>query len=477
VDEQFSAAQSWVCERLDLPTPYVRISRRRDEQTFAYSLFTRKAAVDIPGGWLQEAGLSDDQMKAFATQSLAGLYNGDSDIRTLLSIPVAVLNVGRRGFKFLVELPRALSPRAQLRLAQCTGAFGILMLCAVIAALFRASLLGGIFGLIFVGLLLLVAAFERHSLQASDAFAAKVVESLPAVKSLIAVSALAGLERYRLLMESMGPAVALKGPDGALSPEERQELIENIAAHYSAAAHVPDTLETARRLFSAQPSAAERLNRLALLPEGRPATLAAVGLARRAYGRLVGLKGTGRTSMAELAGVRTYVLMGAVGGAFAVFAMLFLFLKYNSEYPALLAANAALGAALGLAAACQNRVEGVTVGRLGWVTVVAAVSFGITMMLGLCLTEWAGTGMLAIEFPVFFVVVLLMSLVAGGLFARWGPKSPRSAGGVPQSGRALMSRTVTTLVSQGSSATGALGRTRGADGAADQKRERMLAKR
>jgi len=476
VDEQFSAALSYVCERLDLPTPYVHISPRRDEQTLAYSLFTRKAAVDIPGGWLQEAGLSDEQMKAFAAQSLAGLYNGDSDIRTLLSVPVAILNAGRRGFKRLVELPRGLSARARFRLSQGTAAFGIVMLCVLIAGLFRASFLAGVSGLLFVGLLLLVAAFERHSLQAGDPFAAKVVENLGAVKSLIAVSGLAGPEQYHLLMECMGPGLALKGPDGPLSPEERQELIENIAAHYSAAAHVPNTLETARRLFSAQPSAADRLNRLALLPERRPAVVAAMALARRAYGRLVGLKSEGRTSMAELAGVRTYVLIGAVGGAFAVFAVLFLYLRRNAEYPALLAANAALGAALGLAVACRNRVEGITVGRLGWATIVAAVTFGITMMLGLCLTEWAGTDMLAMEFPVFFVIVLLMSLVTGALFVRWGPKSPRSARFAPRSSRALASNKVAALDREGSTGADALSRTPAANAGADRDRERVFEK-
>jgi hypothetical protein len=53
-------------------------------------------------------------------------------------------------------------------------------------------------------------------------------------------------------MESMGTAVALKEQE-ELSPEERHALAEDIAAHYSAVAYVPDTLETARRLFSGQP--------------------------------------------------------------------------------------------------------------------------------------------------------------------------------------------------------------------------------
>jgi len=420
-DEKMSIALGWVCERADLPMPRLRISSRPDAPCYAYSLFTRKAALDVPGGWLERARLNPDQAKAFLAQGLASVYDGDSDMRALLAAPLMLLSAARTGVRLLVRLVPLLNARARARLAPMLATAGMLAASAGIAALFRVSWLAGLTGIVFFAVLALVSSFERHSVRASGAFAAKVMGDREVVKSLVALSGLTGPERYRFIADSMGPAVAAKRADEHESPQEQRELAAALAAHYSTAAHLPDTLEAAGRLLSDLPSPAERLNRLALLPEGHSWVMAVVGWVTVFHLRLLGVGTKSRMSLAELAGVRAYALMGAVSGVLAVVAVLFAFLSEGAGYVESLVIFSVLGAALGLGVAYRNRSEGTTPGRLGWATVVAAAAFVVTTMLGFCFTESAGTGALAIQLPLLFVLVLLLASSTGALFVRYAP--------------------------------------------------------
>ncbi len=428
-EQQLSAALGWVCERLELPTPRVRMSKRADEQCRAYSFFSLRATLHLPGIWLANARLSDREMKAFVAVNLVGVYTGDSDFRTLLAVPVGLLSLVGRFFERLLRVPR-LSSRARLVVAHVTAMAVLAGICAAIAVLFFVSIWTGALALIFFGLLLLVSRFERESMHAGDAVAAKVVADDGAVRSLAAVSGLMGLERYRLLHDSLGAEAAGVRWDELPPPEERGELVEGIAAHYSEVAYLPDTLEMARKLFSGLPAAAERLNRLAALPGGRSMLVGGVMLFRRMYAGLLGGTHPAATSMAELAVVRLHAAVGAVAGVLAVLAMAFLFWRPGNHYAQFHVILAAFGVALGLVVAHEAGRERLRAGRLGWGVLVSSVFFTITTMIGFCLAAWPALSDLALQLPVALFVVLFPAAFAAVLFVRvglrGGGKGPRA---------------------------------------------------
>ncbi|MHC4591674.1 MAG: serine/threonine-protein kinase, partial [Planctomycetota bacterium] len=409
-----SAALGWVCERIDLPTPQVHISNRTDPCWHSYSFFGRKAAVHLPHGWLERAGLSDEQMRALLAQCLASVYDGDATLRTLLALPLGLLSVSARPMRRLVNLRGSLSARARIRLAHGVAMAAMVAICAAIAVLFVLSIWAGLLGLVALAMLLLASGFERHTVFASDAFAARVLESRNVVQSLAVITGLMGLERYQLLYETMGPDVADRRSDQPVK-DAREELVANVAAHYSAVTYLPDTLELARKLLSGLPAAAERLNRLVGLTSASR-VIGGVGLARRVYAGMLGARGKADVlSMAELAATRPYVQVGVVAGLLSVMTLGFLFLRNGSQYYQFLVVLGALGAALGILVTARSCREAISAGRAGWAIIVSSVAFTVTTMIGFCLTPWHPLSRLALQFPVFLAFVLPAGALAGAL--------------------------------------------------------------
>lgn len=437
MEDQISAALSWVCERLDLPTPRLHVSRRWDLESHSFGLFARRTAVYIPGGWLQRAKLTDREMRAFMAQSVAGLCNGDAGIRALLAAPVVLLSGPRRAMKRLTEAAGARAPVARMHAGRGLAVAGMVVMCAAVALLFRFSVVAGLAGLAFCGLLLLVSSFERHALQAGDSFALQVTGDGEAIRSLAVITALTGREGYRVLWESVGPAVAARQPEDLPPPGERAEVVGSVAAYYATTAYVPGILDMAVGLFSGLPFAGERLNRLSGLPEARSRVAGGVGLAHRVFTRLLGAAGPGKLSVADLSGVLLYAAMGAVGGVLTTAAVLFLSARSGIGYGGFLAVVSGLGVLLGLVVAYQGSAEAAKPGRMGWAVVVSAASFSITATLGFCLLGWAGLATLALQLPVTFVLVLLLAAAAGAVLLRWGPRArPRALRPARESGSA-----------------------------------------
>jgi serine/threonine-protein kinase len=420
VSLRVSAALGWVCERIDLPTPQVRISNRMDPRWHSYCFFGRKAAIDLPHGWLERAGLSDEQMRALLAQCLAGVYDGDATLRTLLALPLGLLSASARTVMRVVNVRGSLGTRSRLRLAHGVAMAVMVAICAAIAVLFVLSIWAGLLGLVVLAMLLLASGFERHTVFASDAFAARVLDSRKVVQSLAVITGLMGLERYRLLYETMGPDVADRRSDQPVQ-DARDELVANIAAHYSAVTYLPDTLELARKLLSGLPAAAERLNRLVGLTSASR-VIAGVGLARRVYAGMLGVgRKTDVLSMAELAEMRPYAQVGVVAGLLSVLALAFLFLRNGSQYYQFLVVLGALGATLGVLVTVRSCRQAICASRAGWAIIVSSVAFAVTTMVGFCLAPWHPLSRLALQFPVFLALVLPAAALAGALLVRISP--------------------------------------------------------
>ena len=430
VDERLGTTLSRLCERLSLPVPRVTLSGRADPECHAYGLLSGKGIVRLPGAWLERAQLDEAETEALLAQNLAGIYNGDADIRTLIAVPVTILSLGSRAIRALLAIPSVTSPRARIFIEGLAVVTGMGVMAALLAALFLLWVPAGLLGVLFLALLVLVAAFERQSLCAADEFAVKLLGDDGPVQSLIAICGLTSWERCRLLYETIGPDVARRAMKSLPSPEERRHLVESIASHYERAAFVPDTLALARSLFSRLPLTGERLGRLSAVGEGRSPVRTIVRGIGRVFARLLGTADDGAPiTMAELAAVRPQVLMGTIAGVLAVPILALIVLIYAQRYGPFLVVLGVLAAVLGVLVAHQTCREGLSAVRLGWGTIVASSFFTATTMVGFCLTGMQSFAPLAVQFPLTLVPVTLVAGLSGALFARWGPKPPPAAGG------------------------------------------------
>ena len=417
LEEKLKPALDCLCERLALPKPHVHISRRLDNACFAYSFSSRKASVDIPGAWIKGADLSEQETEAFLAQGLGGIYSGDSDIRMLLALPVELLKIGRWLVRRVFSLFPSFSARLRLWFVQGFTVAGMVVAFALIALLFRTSFWGGIVGLLFVGLLLLVAGFERSCRYVEDAFAAKVLESEEIVKSLVAASGLASEESYRLRRELAG-ATGTQSRRGGPGQGEARSLVESLVRHYSKARYSPGPLERVRTLFSPAPSAAQRLNQLAGVAESPLPIAAAISSARRLYVSVSGREEKGTMYVRELAATGFYKAAGTIAGIVSI-AMVALLLPWGiAHYAGFLGVMALMGTASGFLLAVLLLPEGLSAGRFGWAVVVTSVFFTCTNMLGLCLSGGRILSQLALHFPVSLVLISLFAFFIGALFVR-----------------------------------------------------------
>lgn len=418
VDQQISGALGRLCERLGLPLPRVRVTDRRDDACYAYSLFSSRAAIHIPAGWLKRVYLSRDETEAFLAQSLAGVYNGDSDLRMLLAVPVGLLTLARWLAARSLGVIRSDRSRLRLWLAQGMVLAGMVGICAIIAALFFLSFWAGAVGFVFFGMLILVSAFERYSRHAGDAFAVKVMEGGDLVKSVIVASGVVSLEGYRLLREAVGERQAEQWSGETVLPDARGQVVESIASYYSEMEYAPNTLDTARKLFGTVPLAAERLNRLAGLPRRVPALFRVLRFANRVYTALLGVRAKQAMNASDLGAARLHAGLGAIAGALAVASVVALYFLGSMHYAFFLVVVAALGGALGFVVARQVFAAGPSAARLAWPIVLASVFFVFTSMLGFCLAGPKNLSLLANQFHVSFAVVFLSAAAAAALFVR-----------------------------------------------------------
>ena len=408
-----------LCERLALPTPRLHVSRRRDNASFAYNLPFGEASVDLPGGWLKGAGLTEQETEAFVAQSLGGVYCGDSSIRALVALPVELLKIRTWFVKALLNLVPSMSASWRLRVVHALTVTGVAGLLAVIVVLLWVSVWGSVLAMLLVGVLLLVAGFERSARYAEDAFAAKVTGKAEVVKSLIAVSGLTGEEGFRLRLEAAGLADAAGSSESAAGQEARP-FVENVVAHYGRAEYAPGPLEKVRLLFSHMPSAATRLNRTAGVGEKHAFAAAAIPWAEYIYTALTG-KSEGKQTMPmrELAAIGSYQAVGTIDGAMAV-PMLALLLPWGvAHYAGFLVLLAIVGSVSGLLLSVVFLPGRLSVGRFGWAVVVTSVFFTCTSMLGLCLVGGRTLSLFAFHFPVSLVIVSFFAFSIGAASVRW----------------------------------------------------------
>jgi tRNA A-37 threonylcarbamoyl transferase component Bud32 len=421
LDDHVSFALGRLCERLDLPTPSVRVSNRLQYASFSYSFFSRKATLRIPGKWFQAEIISDQEREALIVQALAGVYTGDSDLRTLLAVPTGLLIAGGWLFGRLLDLTASLRPVARERAAHGMALAGLIAACGAIAVLFSSSVMGGLLALLFFGVLLVAAGFERSTRFVGDAFGAKVVGSEGAVKSVIVAQGLAGVEGRRLILESEGREPAEQWSGKLPSPEARAELAEGIAAHYSEVEYSPSTLEMASKLFSVTPFAADRLNRLAGIPRRRSRLMGTILTAKRIYAGLLATSEKRATCMADLAGAGQHALLGAIGGLLAVAATALFVLAGASEYVSFVVSAGVLGCAMGCFVAPKVCRQGMSPGRMGWAVVVAGVSFTCIAMVGFSLFGGPDLSGLAVQCPIGLVLIILLAGASAAVLVRLAP--------------------------------------------------------
>jgi hypothetical protein len=151
----------------------------------------------------------------------------------------------------------------------------------------------------------------------------------------------------------------------------------------------------------------------------------------------------GLTSVAELAAVGLFAAVGVLGGVLSVLVLGLLFWQSGGQYVEFLVVLGAFGIVLGFLTAARACRERVSAGRAGWAMVVSAVVFTVTTMLGLCLTGWQVLARLAVQFPIFLVLVLPVAGAAGAVLVRLGPKLGLRVGSAAYD---LRSRTAHTIM-------------------------------
>jgi len=416
-----------IAQSVGLPVPRLHLCPREDDAAFAYSLFSGRAIVHVPGQWLAQAAASRAEAEAFLAQAVAALYTGDSFLRTLLAAPVGALCLGRHlGRRIAATLAPPGRP-LQRTVAQGLTLVWIVGACAALAALFFHSLWAGALGVAVLGELLLTAAFERCSRYGADAFAARVV-SREAVESLLVLRGLCGPDARNMVEQCMGPEVAQAWPGHPLMPQERGPIVESAVAYFSEMQYSPDTLELGRDLFSVTPAPAERLNRLAGIGGAHSVLEALVSVATGLYARALGLWGKDSLSMRDLAPDRLSVLAGTAAGALIVAVAGLLYLRGSAGYGVLLGTLALLAAGLGLAVAPRACRQGVSAGRLAWALAHGAVAVTVSTMLGLCLLGSLRLSRYALQFPAGLAMTLLLSGLSAALYVRLGPATATGTG-------------------------------------------------
>ncbi len=423
--EQLANAAAAVCQRLNLPPVRLRVTDGEQEGCYAYSFFSRKAVLHVSGGWLKKAALSKEETQAFLCQSLAGVYSGDSDLRTLLAVPVGVLALARR---LAERLLRGAGLAGSRWLAQAVALIGVLAACAVVVLLFSLATLAGLTGLVFLAALALLSGFERSSRYAGDAVAAKVLGSEDVVKSMIVASGLVSRSAYGLLRDGVGPDEAEKWSGETPPDDVRARLVESIAGHYTQMEHAPGTLEVARKLFCTLPFAADRLNRLAGLPRRAFPIARFAGLAGSAYAGLLGAGPRGAMNVADLAGARLHAGLGAIAGVLAFAAFVLPAMPGSGQYSFFLLWVAVLAAALGCFIALQVGRQSPSAGRLGWAVATVSTFLACTATLGLCFVGAESLSVLAFQLPVVFALALFVAALAAAVLVRLTPRVQGSAG-------------------------------------------------
>ncbi len=414
LEQEVSAALGRLCERLGLPVPRVRLDGSRSPLWGSYSLFSRKGTIHLPGRWMRSVELKDEHVHAMVAQCLAGFYNGDADFRTLLALPVGFIRVGR----LLGRLVQGASPETTWRVARLGWLVLLVTLCGLIAWLFFVSSVAGGMGLLCVGVLVLTAAFERHSRLAADSFAVKALEGPGPVQGLAVLAGLSSVECYPLLEDTVGAKSALTLGKGPPVPPQVRRITSTAVTHYAEVQYVHGTLELVGKLFSMTPVAPERLNHLAGVPSRRAPLAALVAYLKRLYALLLGTGAREATTMLELGGVGLFALSGAAGGALAVIISGLLLLHGGLQYSVFLMVVGALSLAAGMLLAPRVFGEGLSASRLGWACVVCAVAFTLVAGVGFCLAGSERLSTLAFQIPVVLFIVAVCSSVGAVLYCR-----------------------------------------------------------
>ena len=417
LQNRLEAGLKRVCERLALPKPHVWVSRWLDNACFAYSLSSRKASIHISRAWLCEANLTVEELEALMTQCVGSIYCADSEIRTLLAGPVELLRIVRLVARKVLNIFSFLSPGRMLWWSQGVTVAGMAGIVAFVVLLFWISIWGGLIGLLFLAVLMLVAAFERASCHAADAFAAKLSDSEDIARFLVALSVLTFGDFYRLHLYYEWLSKAGEYPSQRPQNDTRQ-LAERVVSHFSEVRYAPGLLERVRALLSPVPFAAERINRLAGVVRSRPSIGAAAHSLERIYANLSGGEQAEPINMQELAAFGFYQAVGAIAGGVAVAALALLSQLGLAHYAGYLALVSFLAIVSGFLIAAKTIRRAASAGTFGWAIIVTSVFFMCTSMLGLCLFGGANLSHFALHSPASLVLFGFFAFLVGALSVR-----------------------------------------------------------
>jgi len=423
LDDSLSAALTRMCARLEIPTPRIHVGRRGEDTCYAYSFFSGRGVLFVPAVWVAETGLAPEQAEALLAQGLAALYTGESAMRMLLALPLALAMLGRRAAARIMRLGAGRSVAFTLNLARGVALAGIVVRCVAVAMLFLLPMPAGLLGMLALATEMLVVAFERQAQYVCDAVALKAVEDEAALDGLIVARGLAGLAPHQLLHDMVRAGIGRNCTGEPLSAKEREAWTERIVRHFYNALLVPDAATMARRLFSIAPSAAERLNELAGLPAAGPSLRGVMSLAGRLYGSVIGCPDKSFTNTADLAPAGFAALLGTGAAAANILTLALLGWsatgRVSEAFFALV--MTVLAVVLGCAVAPHACRIGRSAGRLGWAAGVAGVSFCVTSALGLCLVPLGNLPGFAQLCGFGLIPFVLVVALSAGLFARFAP--------------------------------------------------------
>ena len=424
-----------LCDSLFLPTPRVYIPSRSDNAHFSYSFFSPKASLDIPSKWFKETGIEAYELRALLAQSLGGVVSGDSHLRTLLALPLEAVKIGRSlTWKAAATLSRSSTWRVTVArfgaLAVCAGALG------GVGLLLWLNVQVGVLASLFVGLLLLCAAFERASRHGEDAFASQVLGGPQLVKFVIGASTPEGEQmdyvRYYLEEskkeddpEDTASEAKDEKPKEQEQPEKKEaEVAEDTGSETSVAGKLtfvfgkhsyrPTPLDRLRMLLSPVPLAPERVNRLSDLGETHlPLGSLLSPVWRIIKSQLSTSKEADPMKLDDLGSVRFYAILGSTVGLIAAVVLAAIFHLSAPHYVVLLAANAVLAGVFGVSLAGQAYGSSISPVRFLWNSAVTSTFFACVSALMLCLLGGQASGLAIVQVPVSFAMVALGSFFSG----------------------------------------------------------------
>jgi serine/threonine-protein kinase len=423
LNDKLSRMLTRLCTRFGLPTPVIHDVGRAEDTCYAYSFFSRKAALYVPVQWMREAELTDRECQAVLAHGMASVYSGDSNLRMVLGLPLGVLRLRRWVSYWLFRRRWLGADRLKQKLARLSG-LGTLVMCCVLVAL--SFVWFWQVGIIVTGALITlfaVAAYERQLCSQCDRLALRALSSEDAAQNMITAVSLSGLNTYRVAGQARAAGLTADWQGTPADRATRESVSAAVRELFRDREQMPDTLELAGTAFALQPGLGQRLNRLAGSSAADGYLTEIIDAMRRMHATLMGRDEGNVCTLSDLASMGHYVLLGFLGGALAVALMSVLSLRRQDLEWFFVPVLGVLSVALGVALVPRATRQDAAPGRVGYATLLGAMSLCITASLGFCLAFWGQPPLYKFSSltAMGFVPVVLVAGLAAALFVRLSP--------------------------------------------------------